>query len=1138
MSKITDKLKTFGISNIALKNSTSVYVLIFIILVAGVSAYSSMPKESFPEIKQPTIYINTAYPGNSPVDIENLVSRPIEKEINSVNGIKKLKSTSIQDFSVIIVEFNVDVPVEEALADVKDAVDKAKSELPTDLPADPSVMELDFSELPVMNVNLYGNLSYEDLKENAEYLEDKIEDLPEISGVDIAGLQEKEVKVMVNLPALESLELSLNDVIRSIQGENATISGGDIKMIDGDDISRRNIRIDGEFRNYKNIENIVVKAENQKVVYLRDIADVKFSEIEPTSFARLEGKPVLTLDVKKKSGANLLNAADKIQDILVEAKKNKFPKELNTVVTNDQSKFTRNMVANLESSIYMGIILVVLVLLFFLGLRSALFVGIAIPLSMLLGFTILNMGGNTLNMMVLFSLILALGMLVDNGIVVVENIYRYMNEGYSKKDAARLGVGEVAVPIITSTATTVAAFVPLLFWKSLIGEFMKFLPVTLIIVLVASLFVGLVVNPVITRAFMKTQDEEMSSKKRKFWRNVILTFVFGLVFLVLFKSALGGLLIAIALFLILNRYVLTPASERFTSRALPKFENAYSRFLSFALNYRVLFVLGTFILMVFSMLGFFGSSPKVLFFPDNQPRMVMAYIETPLGTDIETTNAITEELESKIDKAIEPNRIIVEALMAQVGERTADPNEGPQSGSSPHKAKITVSFYEYEKRQGLSDVSTSQILEDIRKAVKNYPRAQITVAKDQNGPPTGKPINVEVRGEDYLELITYTEKLKKIMEDANIPGVDKLKTDLETGKPELLFNVNRDAAGRFGVSTQQLAMAIRDALFGREASKYKEGEDDYKIQVRLQDRYRYNLSALENMKVTFRNNMGRLVQVPISSVATLEFSSTYGSVKRQDMEKVISIFSNVQEGANANEIVGKYKEILASQAPEKEGVSWKFAGEQEEQAESSSFLGNAMLMALFIVFLIIVTQFNSILHPIIIMVSILFSTIGVFLGLWIFNMPFVILMCGIGIISLAGVVVNNAIVLIDYINQLKSRKKHELGIDEDDLLDKDQVRELIIQGGATRLRPVLLTAITTILGLIPLAIGLNFDFVGLFTSLSPNIYWGGDNAEFWGPMSWTIIFGLTFATFLTLVLVPIMYSLMEQLTRRLKGSKT
>ena len=387
-------------------------------------------------------------------------------------------------------------------------------------------------------------------------------------------------------------------------------------------------------------------------------------------------------------------------------------------------------------------------------------------------------------------------------------------------------------------------------------------------------------------------------------------------------------------------------------------------------------------------------------------------------------------------------------------------------------------------------------------------------------------------------MITYTEKLKKIMEDANIPGVDKLKTDLETGKPELLFNVNRDAAGRFGVSTQQLAMAIRDALFGREASKYKEGEDDYKIQVRLQDRYRYNLSALENMKVTFRNNMGRLVQVPISSVATLEFSSTYGSVKRQDMEKVISIFSNVQEGANANEIVGKYKEILASQAPEKEGVSWKFAGEQEEQAESSSFLGNAMLMALFIVFLIIVTQFNSILHPIIIMVSILFSTIGVFLGLWIFNMPFVILMCGIGIISLAGVVVNNAIVLIDYINQLKSRKKHELGIDEDDLLDKDQVRELIIQGGATRLRPVLLTAITTILGLIPLAIGLNFDFVGLFTSLSPNIYWGGDNAEFWGPMSWTIIFGLTFATFLTLVLVPIMYSLMEQLTRRLKGSKT
>ena len=1139
MSKLKDKLKTFGISNVALKNSTSVYVLLFIIVIAGVTAYSGMPKESFPEIKQPTIYINTAYPGNSPVDIENLVSRPIEKEINTINGIKKLKSTSVQDFSVIVVEFNVDVSVEEALADVKDAVDKAKNELPNDLPTDPNVIELDFSEMPVMNVNLYGNMPYETLKEHAEYLEDKIEDLPEVSGVDIAGLLEKEVKVMVNLPALEILELSLNDVIRSIQGENATISGGDIKMIDGEDISRRNIRIDGEFKKYQNIENIVIKAEDQKVVYLRDVAEVKFSEVEPTSFARLEDKPVLTLDIKKKSGSNLLNAADKINALLVDAKKNKFPRELSTVVTNDQSKFTRSMVANLESSIYMGIILVVLVLMFFLGLRSALFVGIAIPLSMLLGFTILNMGGNTLNMMVLFSLILALGMLVDNGIVVVENIYRYLNEGYSKKEAAKLGVGEVAVPIITSTATTVAAFLPLLFWKSLMGEFMKFLPITLIIVLVASLFVGLVVNPVVTKTFMKTQDEESKNKGKNFWRNTIIVFVAGLMFFVMSPGsrAIGGLLIAITLFLILNRYVLTPASIRFVNSALPRLENAYSRFLGFALRRRALFVIGTVALMFVAIAGFFMSSPKVLFFPDNQPRMVMVYIETPLGTDIETTNEITKELEAKVHKAIQPNRNVVEALMAQVGERTGDPMEGPQSGSSPHKAKITVSFLEYQDRQAISDINTRDILEDIRNAVKEYPRANITVAKDQNGPPAGKPINVEVSGEDYLELIAYTENLKKIMEDANISGVDQLKTDLEIGKPEILFNVNRDAAGRFGVSTQQMAMAIRDALFGREASKYKEGEDDYKIQVRLSDVYRYNLSTLENMKVTFRNNKGRMVQVPISSIATLEFSSTYGSVKRQDLEKVISIFSNVKEGANPTEIVGKYKEILANKAPSKEGITWKFAGEQEEQAESSSFLGNAMLMALFIVFLIIVTQFNSVLYPIIIMISILFSTIGVFLGLWIFSMPFVVIMTGIGIISLAGVVVNNAIVLIDYINQLRTRKKDELGVDEEDELESDQIKDLIIKGGTTRLRPVLLTAITTILGLIPLATGLNFDFNGLFTKLSPNIYWGGDNAEFWGPMSWTIIFGLTFSTFLTLVIVPVMYSFMTQLDAAIKGRK-
>jgi len=1139
-AKKKNVIKSFGLSNIALKNSISVYVIIIIIAIAGVNAYTSMPKESFPEIKQSTIFINTAYPGNSPVDIENLITRPLEKEINTITGIKKLKSQSIQDFSIIIVEFNVDVPVEEALSDVKDAVDKAKSELPNDLPKEPSVVELDFSEIPVMNLNIYGNLPYEDLKIHAEYLEDKIEDIPEISSVDIAGLQEKEVKVSVNLPQIESVQLSLNDIVRAIQAENTTISGGDIKMIDGNNnVSRRTIRVDGEYNDYSKIGNIVVKNENQKVVYLRDIATITFDEVEPTSFARLGGKPVLTLDIKKKSGANLIVAAASIQKILLDAKTNRFPNELKTVITNDQSKQTLNMVSNLESSIYMGIILVVLVLLFFMGLRSAIFVGIAIPLSMLLGFIFLNLGGNTLNFMVLFSLILALGMLVDNGIVVVENIYRLLNEGYSKSEAAKLGVGEVAVPIIASTATTVAAFFPLLFWKSLVGEFMKFLPITVIIVLSASLFVGLVVNPVITRAFIKTSEEE-KAKKQHFWRNLIIVFIAALIFFFIFPSArvFGGLLFAIGIFMVLHKFVLEPASKKFMNNFLPKLENKYAILLSYLLNHRIKILLSTVFLMFFSIIGFFFiSSPKVLFFPDNEPKMAMVFIEAPLGTDIETTNKLTKELEKKVNAAIAPNRNVVEAVLAQVGERTGDPREGPQVGNSPHKAKITVSFLEYQDRQAISDISTSKILEDIRIAVNNFPQANITVAKDQNGPPVGKPINVEVKGDDYLKLISYTAKLKKIMEDANIPGVDKLKFDLETGKPELIFSVNRDAAGRFGVSTQQMAMAIRDALFGREASKYKEGEDDYKIQVRLADVYRYNISAIENMKVTFRNNKGRIVQVPISSIATMEFSSTYGAVKRQDMEKVLSIFSNVNEGSNPTEIVNKFKDLLAKEAPKVEGITWKFAGEQEEQDQSSAFLGNAMLMALFVVFLIIVTQFNSILNPLIIMISILFSTIGVFLGLWIFNMPFVILMCGIGIISLAGVVVNNAIVLIDYINQLRARKRAELGMKEGEVLSNEEVTEMIIKGGATRLRPVLLTAITTVLGLIPLATGLNFDFNGLFTKLNPNIYWGGDNASFWGPLSWTIIFGLTFATFLTLIVVPIMYSLTEQLSRWLNRNK-
>lgn len=1134
----SNNFKEFRLSSWAVNNRISVYVMIFIIAVVGSLSYKNMPKESFPEIKIPTIYINTPYPGNSPVDMENLVTRPIEKELQGINGISKLKSTSIQDFSIIIAEFDLDVDPSEALADVKDAVDKSKSDLPQDLPADPNVMELDFSEMPVMNVNISGDYPYVKLKEYAELLQEKIEKLPEINKVDIAGLQENEVEVAIDKLKMEALEISLTDVERAIQGENISMSGGDIQSIEGSDITRRSLRIDGEFNHYSEIENIIVKNEDQNIVYLRDIGSVHYGPKEPVSFARLDGQPVLTLDVKKKTGSNLLKASDQIKVIVENAMKKELPAELKVTITNDQSTFTRDMVSNLENSIIMGVLLVVLVLMFFLGLRNAMFVGIAIPLSMLMGIAILNFGGNTLNMMVLFSLILALGMLVDNGIVVVENIFRLRFEkGLDQEIASKQGVGEVAMPIISSTATTLAAFLPLLFWKDIIGEFMKFLPITLIIVLASSLFVALVVNPVLTADYMKNLNTKASSA-RSFWiRNILLGILALLFYLSGQMALLGGLFVSAILLSVLYRFALKPGGDAFMSKVMPKVENFYYRSAKFALTgYKpILFVIGTFLLLIFSIVFFGASNPKITFFPDNEPRQVNLFIEAPLGTDIIETNAITQRIEEVVNRTIAPNKNIVEAVLAQVGERTSDPNEGPQAGSSPHKARITVSFLEFAKRQVLSDISTSKIMSQIKNAVESFPEANITIAKDNTGPPVGKPINIEVKGEDYLELIGYVEELKKVLEDANVPGVDQLKTDLELGKPMLEISINREAARRFNLSTMQIAAEIRTALQGKEISKYKEGEDDYEINLRFSEQYRYNLSNLLNTKVTFRNQSnGRIAQVPISAVTDIRFNSTYGTVRRNDMDRVITIFSEVREGYNANEIVAQYKQILAS-TPEKPGYEFKFTGEQEEQSKSMAFLSTALLLAVFMIFLIIVTQFNSVVGPLIIMLSVLFSTIGVFLGFGIFGMSFSILMCGIGIISLAGVVVNNAIVLIDYTNLLRQRRREALSIPKGEFLPDNEILGTILEAGKTRLRPVLLTAITTVLGLIPLAIGLNIDFFGLLTTLEPSIYFGGDNASFWGPMAWTVIFGLTFATFLTLIIVPVMYLIADRATIRVKA---
>lgn len=1119
--------REFGLSTLSIKNRTSVLILTIMIVVMGLYSYVNIPKESFPEVVIPTIYIGTPYPGNSPIDMENLITRPIEKELKSISGIKNITSTSVQDYSTIIVEFNPEEDIAKALQDVKDAVDKAKSDLPTDLDTDPNVMDIDLTELPILYINISGDYSINELKTYAEYLEDEIEKLSEVSKCEIKGALDREIRIDADIYKMEAVEVSFQDISDAIAAENVTLSGGNILANE----FRRSLRVDGEFKSVDEIKDVIVKDEDFRIVYVRDVATVTDSYKERSSYSRSNRLPVVTVDVVKRSGENLLITAEKIKDIIAKAKIDRFPDDLDITITNDQSKFTRSMVANLENSIITGVILVTLVLMFFMGLRNALFVGIAIPLSMFMAFILLSAIGYSANMMVLFGLILALGMLVDNGIVVVENIYRLMQQGYSPIRASIEGVGEVAMPIISSTATTLAAFLPLAFWTGIMGQFMKYLPITLIIVLSSSLFVALVINPVLTSIFMKIEEKKVNRTKL-----LIVAGAFALVSIPFYFSGYTGvanLMILIALGAPFNLYVLNPGVNWFQTRFIPFLENAYSRTIRVALRgiNPYLFFFGTFLLLVLSIMWFGASQPKVALFPESEPNYINIFIEKPIGIDIVETNSFTELIEEKLVDLLKPYEVAIESFIAQVGEGASDPNQMSGQQETPNKSMITVSFVEYEYREG---VDTRQVMEEIRQALSQYPGVQITIDKDAMGPPVGKPINIEISGENFDRLIRIAEDVMKTIEDENIPGIQELKSDLETGKPELLVNIDRDKARRLGLSTYSIASELRTALFGLEVSKFKEGEDEYPIQLRLMDEYRYDVDALINKRVTFRDNKGNLKQIPISSVADLEYSSTYGSVKRKDLDRVISIYSNVIEGYNANEIVGEIK-LLLSNYELPDGFTLKFTGEQEEQEESSEFLITALMIAVFSIFLIIVAQFNSLSSPFIIMASVLLSTIGVFIGLVTFKMDFIIIMTGIGIISLAGVVVNNAIVLIDYTNLVRSRKRAELGLKEGEYLSFNELAETIRIAGKTRLRPVLLTAITTVLGLIPMAIGMNINYVTLFTDFDPQFYVGGDNANFWGPMAWTVIFGLIFATFLTLVIVPVMYLLSDKLTLRLKG---
>ena len=1151
MSKLQKNAdKEFSLSSWAIDNPSVIYVMIGIFLWIGFSSYLAMPREDFPEIIETKIYISTPYPGNTAEDIERLITDPLEDELKNISNVVEIISTSQEDYSIITVEFDEEITVEAAKQKVKDEVDgeKASEDWPTfnGAKVEPNVFDLNFSEeVPIMNINFTGDYPVEKLKEYAEYLQDEIENLPEVKKADIRGAQEKEVEVAVDVYRMMAAKVSFDDVMQAIGNGNMTMSAGNLK-VGG---QRRTIRILGEIEDPSQLNEFVVKSDNG-AVYLKDIATVHFDEKDKTTYAREFGESVVMLDVKKRAGRNAISASDQIKEIVKTTKANYFPPDLHISIANDSSTRTLNQVDDLVNNIIFGIILVVGVLMFFLGFRNALFVGFAIPMSMFMSFMILSWLGYTLNTMILFGMIMGLGMLVDNGIVVVENVYRLMDEGMPRIEAAKKGIGEIAFPIIISTATTVAAFVPLGLWPGIFGQFMIYFPITLSVVLGSSLFVAIFMNSMLVSNFMDTKEKELTLKQLV--RISIVMGGLGLLIL-LFGGAmrgLGSVMILTAAMFWVYKYILKKWAVRFQKNTMTRFENWYEKRLVHALRGRNVYwyfgITAMLLVVVFMLFGMSVGSgrTKIEFFPDNIPNEIYVYIEYPEGTAIEKTNEITLDIEKRVysivnDEAYFHNgeNFIVTTAVSQVGEGAGNPlADGGSSAEMPHKGKITVNFSEFKYRRG---VNTEEIRAKVQSGLSGiYPGVAISVEKEANGPPAGYPINIELEGKDYNQLINTAEDIRNFINTKNIAGIEEIKIDVNKSKPSMQVAVDRKKAGELGVSVGQVGNQLRRALFGEKAGVFKEDGDDYDINVRFSEDLRYNKSALFNQNIIFRDpSTGKIKEIPISAVATERNTSAFSAIKHRDNKRVVTVYSGLQPGfTDAAAIVAEIQKEMEEFKNLPADIKIDYTGQIEEQNKQMMFLVGAFFTGLGLIMLILIFQFGGISKPLIIMIAIFLSFIGVFGGLMITGWSFVIMMTMMGIISLAGIVVNNGVVLLDYTQILIDRRKVKLGMDDKALLTREDATEAIIKGGKARLRPVLLTAITTVLGLIPLAIGLNIDFFALFSEFNPHIYVGGDNVVFWGPLAWTVIFGLIVATFLTLIIVPVLFNITYRIKIALRGS--
>ena len=1135
LENFTGKFKQFGPTTWSVKNRTSVYLLMIIVTLWGVNQFVTLPKEQFPDIVIPTIYIQTVYVGNSPKDMENLVTQPIEKQIKGITGakIQKTTSTSLQDFSAITVEFGTDVKVDVALQKVKDAIDKAKQDLPTDLTQEPTALEVSFSDQPIMYVNVSGDYSPVQLKEYAEDLQDRLEELSQINRVDLVGAPEREFQINVDNSRMEATGITFDNIEGAVARENLDISGGLLEVGN----MKRTLQVKGQIKEAADLQKIVVRNTKGSPIYLRDIATIKDTIKETESYARLDGKNVITLNIIKRAGENLIETSDNVKRITEELKASQFPKNLEVVITGDQSKQTRTSFNELVNSIVIGFVLVLLILMFFMGVTNAFFVALSVPLSMFVAFMFLPaadliIGSHvTLNFIVLFALLFGLGIIVDDAIVVIENTHRIFVEGKGKissEKSAMMAAGEVFVPVLAGTLTTLAPFFPLLFWPGIIGKFMVYLPAMLIFTLAASLIVAFIMNPVFAVDFMNHAEGEHKKAKSAVFRKPLLWIFIGIGLLldIAGSTFFGNLLIFFGLLMILNAYVIDGMIHSFQNRVLPWIMSHYENLLRWALKgWRpVHLLLGAVVLFILTIFFFVARQLPVVLFPSADPNQVYVYLKLPVGTDVRYTDSVTKTLETKVYKVLGmengKKNPIVESVITNIAIGASDPTSGDRS-TRPELGRVQVSFVEFEKRHG---VSSRPYLDSIRAVVKGIPGAELSVNQEQGGPPTDPPVNIEVASEDFDELIKTAVALKNYLDSVNTPGVEELKMDVDLSNPEISMTIDRERAMREGVSTAQIGMQIRTALFGKEISKVKDGEDEYKIQLRNNELQRKNLVDLLNMNIRFQDMSagGAVKSIPITSVVKVDYTSTLGSVKRKNQKRVITLRSNVLESqgytpAGVNE---QLTSAIANFKGKPNDVTIKQTGEGEQMAETGAFLGKALMIALLMILLILVVQFNSMSKSVIILTEIVFSVIGVLLGFAITGMELSTIMTGVGILGLAGIVIKNGILVIEFADELRGR-----GL---------KTREAVVQAGKTRIIPVLLTALAAILALIPLAVGFNINFITLFADLNPHIFFGGDNVAFWKPLSWTIIFGLAFAFFMTLFMVPSMYLIAERLKRPMR----